>query len=69
MTSAKIVLAGGPERLFTRDHVRRTDNPNEKVKILLGSGYEHFVHNGEFLVIEGEDLPVFQWSERTKIAE
>ncbi|MFI6457967.1 DUF5988 family protein [Streptosporangium amethystogenes] len=69
MTSTKIVLAGGPERLFADGHVRRPENPNEKVKILLGSGYEHFVHNGEFLTIEGENLPVFQWSERTKIAE
>jgi len=43
--------------------------PEEKVKILSGAGYEHFVHNGEFITVDGENLPVFQWSERTKIAE
>lgn len=69
MTSAKIVLTGGPERLFACGHAQQPVNQQEKVKILLGAGYEHFVHNGEFLVIEGENLPVFQWSERTKIAE
>ncbi|GAA1012181.1 hypothetical protein Aple_008470 [Acrocarpospora pleiomorpha] len=67
MTSTRIVLDGGPE--FKYGHVRPTDDGSEKVKILLGSGYEHFVHNGEFLEIDGENLPVFQWSARTKIAE
>lgn len=69
MASAKIVLSGGPERFSHRGHVRSSVGPEEKVKILSGAGYEHFVHNGEFLTVDGESLPVFQWSERTKIAE
>jgi len=69
VTSAKIVLSGGPERLSGQGPVRTMVAPEEKVKILSGAGYEHFVHNGEFITVDGENLPVFQWSERTKIAE
>lgn len=69
VTSAKIVLSGGPERFSGRGHVRSSVEPEEKVKILFGAGYEHFVHNGEFLTVDGESLPIFQWSGRTKIAE
>ena len=69
MTSTRIVLDVGQERIFANGGVQPQGERSEKVKILHGSGYEHFVHNGEFLVIDGENLPVFQWAERTRIAE
>jgi Family of unknown function (DUF5988) len=69
VTSKKVVLSGGPDQLVTTTSIREVDYLNKKVKIAFGAGYEHFVHNGHFLVVDGEHLPVFQWCERTKIAE
>ncbi|MEV0618502.1 DUF5988 family protein [Nonomuraea sp. NPDC050404] len=67
MAGPRIVLDGGPQ--FKHSSFQPSGNSPEKVKILLGSGYQHFVHNGEFVLVDGEKLPVFQWSECTKIAE
>ncbi|MGW2153946.1 DUF5988 family protein [Nonomuraea sp. NPDC001699] len=69
MTSARIVLDGGPQCSFKYGHSPLSGDGQEKVKIILGSGYEHFVHTGEYVMIDGENLPVFQWFERTKMAE
>ncbi|MFG2582356.1 DUF5988 family protein [Streptomyces malaysiensis] len=35
----------------------------------IGSGYEHFVHQGDYATVDGEELPVFRWTARTAIAE
>ncbi len=30
---------------------------------------EHFVHDGNFLAVDGDEVAVFRWTYRTKIAE
>ncbi|WP_329112385.1 DUF5988 family protein [Streptomyces sp. NBC_01353] len=60
-------LVGGPDDLAER--VVPVDEPGEDLKIPHRGGYEHFkatsrVQNGP----EGQ-LPVYEWWERTEIAE
>jgi hypothetical protein len=69
MTSLKIVLAGGPERLCEIGRVREVGDVTETVKVSYASGYEHFAHNGETAEIDGYRFPVFQWCGKTRIAE
>ncbi len=69
LTALKIVLVGGPERVTEAGVVPEIHGLDQKVKVAFGSGYEHFAHNGEFQVVEGESRPVFHWCGRTKIAE
>ncbi|MEV4311997.1 DUF5988 family protein [Actinocrispum sp. NPDC049592] len=66
VTATKAVLAGGPAEVTEGPVVTGLD---DKVKVPFASGYEHFAHNGEFLMVEGESRPVFRWCGRTKIAE
>ncbi|WP_027927542.1 DUF5988 family protein [Amycolatopsis benzoatilytica] len=69
MAGLRIVLTGGPEQVRQGDWIREVDNLHDKVKIMSGSGYEHFSHNGEVVDIDGVALPVFHWCGTTKIAE
>lgn len=69
MTRTKVMLAGGPQRVLDIVGVHELDALCEKVKISYAGGYEHFTPNGEFALIDGERLPVFEWCLRTKVAE
>ncbi len=69
MTSKRIVLDRGTQRSAESGQARTRNHGAEKVKVFVGSGYEHYEHSGEFLLIDGENLPVFRWCGRTKIAE
>ncbi|MDU0292296.1 DUF5988 family protein [Saccharothrix longispora] len=40
-----------------------------KVRVPHASGHEHFTRREESRLVDGEHLPVFTWSYRTKIAE
>jgi len=63
------VLEGGPDRLPTSLLVQEDVNVGDKVKIRFGYGYEHFVHRGEVRETDGQRVPVFQWCDRTRVAE
>jgi hypothetical protein len=39
------------------------------LKISYLAGYEHFVHDGEYETVDGNEVAVFRWTQRTKIAE
>ncbi|MCE0536184.1 DUF5988 family protein [Kineosporia rhizophila] len=44
-------------------------NLAETVKIAFAAGYEHFRHHGEVRHVDGQEMPVFAWCGRTRIAE
>jgi hypothetical protein len=69
MSRWKIVLVGGPEVLPQIDRVCVVDTLDDPVKVCFGGGYEHFVYQGGTRVFGGQSLPMFQWTQRTKIAE
>lgn len=69
MSGIVVVLAGGPGGLPASVRVREVDNLADKVKIPFASGYEHFVHEGEVREMDGRRMPVFQWCDRTRVAE
>ncbi|MCX4761548.1 DUF5988 family protein [Streptomyces sp. NBC_01275] len=69
MQNVKALLVGGPSALPAEERVRHTPSLTEKIKHRFEAGYEHFVHHGEFKVIDGEELAVFHWTTRTAIAE
>ena len=69
LTATKVVLVGGPKQVVEATPVPEVSGLDQKVKIAFACGYEHFTHNGEFLMVDGESRPVFQWCDRTNIAE
>jgi Family of unknown function (DUF5988) len=69
MTSLRVVLAGGPVQRPELGSIREVSSLEEKVKVGFASGYEHFAHSGETVVIDGQPTAVYQWCEKTKIAE
>jgi len=42
---------------------------DDKVKIAHGAGYEHFANSGEVREVDGVTVPVYQWCEKTRMAE
>ncbi|WP_157528052.1 DUF5988 family protein [Nocardia sp. NRRL S-836] len=66
--SRKVVLTGGP-RVLDGEVVELADGLDAKVRVWHGAGHEHFTRSAESRLVEGEHLPVFTWSYRTKIAE
>jgi hypothetical protein len=68
-TATRIVLVGGPDGVAEKCAPLEVTNLDDKVKVPFASGYEHFSHSGEFAVIDGDFRPVFEWCDRTKIAE
>ena len=66
---SRVVLSGGPRTLSDGGVVELDQPAADKVKIAHRAGYEHFLPNGEVRVVDGETLPVYVWSDRTRIAE
>lgn len=66
---ANVVLHGGPPSLDPQERVRHTDNPTEKIKLLLGNRYEHFEPTSEIDSSFGHELVVYVWKECTYVAE
>ena len=72
MTTANIVtatvtvrLTGGPRALSAAERVITVARDTDKVKVRFGRGYEHFADTGE----SAGEHRVFQWCDRTTIAE
>lgn len=63
------LLIGGPTGLPDTERLRHVHSVDQKVKIPWQAGYEHFVATAERREVEGRDLVVFSWTERTNIAE
>ena len=58
-------LAGGPRELPDAQRIVTVSGGTDKVKLRFGGGYEHFADTGE----SADELRVFQWCDRTAIAE
>ena len=69
MTTTIVFLDGGPSQLLGTSYLADAGGLETKLKIAYGNGYEHYAHNGTFRLFDGEELPVFQWCDRTRIAE
>lgn len=69
MDQIRVLLVGGPSDLTGDDCVTEVASMVEAVKVARGSGYEHFRYSGESRELDGTRLPVFQWCDRTRIAE
>jgi hypothetical protein len=68
-TPPNAVLRGGPEYLSDSDRVRHIENLEMELKLLVGNRYEHFVPTGEEVAAGRRRLRVFEWTNRTFIAE
>lgn len=69
MVNYKVLLSDGPSSLPEEERVQFATSLTEKIKHRFGAGYEHFVHQGEFITLDGEQVAVFRWTTRTAIAE
>ncbi|MGW5722442.1 DUF5988 family protein [Amycolatopsis sp. NPDC003865] len=70
MTNIKVTLSGGPAELVERHREWTVGGLGEVAKVGFGAGYEHFAHAGEFTTTSGGDqVPVFAWCGRTRVAE
>ncbi|MBM9619371.1 DUF5988 family protein [Streptomyces zhihengii] len=69
MSQIKVLLVGGPSFFPSEERVQFTASLTEKIKHRFGAGYEHFLHEGEYEKLDGDDIPVFRWKTRTAIAE
>ncbi len=69
VTTVKVMLSGGPIELATADRSVPVAELGQPLKICYRAGYEHFVHDGEYQTIDGCEVAVFRWTDRTKIAE
>lgn len=66
-TETKAVLEGGPADLPER--IVPVDPPGSELKILFRGGYEHFRPTDRRQDTPQGPLPVYEWWERTEIAE
>ncbi|GHG31083.1 MULTISPECIES: DUF5988 family protein [Amycolatopsis] len=70
MTDIKVTLSGGPAELIERHREWTVGSIGEVAKVSFGAGYEHFSHHGEFATTDsGDQVPVFAWCGRTRVAE
>jgi hypothetical protein len=69
MTSVRVVLSGGPAELPESERRREVTDLVNKVKIPFASWHEHFEYRGGDREIDGEPVPVFEWCDRTRVAE
>lgn len=69
MKQIRVLLVGGPTGLSEADRIREVDTLANSVKIFRGNRYDHFTYSGESRNLNGAQVPVFQWSYQTKIAE
>ncbi|MET9319391.1 DUF5988 family protein [Streptomyces sp. NPDC003038] len=63
----KAALEGGPDDL--RERVVPVTSPGEDLKIPHRGGYEHFKPTSRHQERPEGQLPVYEWWERTEIAE
>ncbi|MGW2369475.1 DUF5988 family protein [Streptomyces sp. NPDC001667] len=63
-----ILLRGGPSGVAPLWQAAGGELP-EKVAVAFYGRHEHFVRTAETEAVDGRQLPVFQWSYSTKIAE
>lgn len=64
----RVKLTGGPEGTPSTWEVESLES-ERKIRILCGNRYEHFEY-AHYSVRSGtEEIPVYQWSYRTYIAE
>ena len=69
MTSVRVVLSGGPAELPACERTREVTTLTDKVKIPFASGHEHFAYRGGVSEIDGVQVQVFEWCDRTRVAE
>ncbi|MEV4056004.1 DUF5988 family protein [Amycolatopsis sp. NPDC049688] len=70
MAKIRVTLSGGPAELAERHREWTVGSIGEVAKVSFGAGYEHFSHDGEFTTTSsGDQLPVFAWCGRTRVAE
>ena len=69
MADVRVVLSGGPDGLPVSERTRVVGSLTDKVKIPFASGHEHFVYRGGDREIDGVPVPVFEWCDRTRVAE
>ena len=65
--TAKVFLAGGPDDMPER--IVPAPPPGSDVKFRLRGGYEHFRETSRHEQTPEGRLPVYEWWERTEIAE
>jgi hypothetical protein len=69
MEKIRVFLAGGPNDLADSARLHHVENLDDTVKLSDSAGYEHFVHTGDYHRLENEDVPLFRWIRRTRVAE
>ena len=67
MDQIRVLLVGGPSDLT--GSVREVPALGNSIKVERGSGYDHFRYSGESRDLHGSQVPVFEWCDRTKLAE
>ncbi|MET9882396.1 DUF5988 family protein [Streptomyces sp. NPDC006430] len=65
--AVKALLEGGPDDLLER--IVSVTTPGEDLKIPHRGGYEHFKGTSRYQDSPEGRLPVYEWWERTEIAE
>jgi hypothetical protein len=70
VTAPNAVLCGGNLTALPQQHrYVRVDDTSQKIKILVGNGYDHFLPTDRVQRSYGHILTVYDWSHRTYIAE
>jgi hypothetical protein len=64
MEPIRAMLVGGPAEL-AGERVQEVAGLADEIKLARGGGYEHFKYSGE----SRDEVAVFEWCDRTKIAE
>ncbi|MFI5781466.1 DUF5988 family protein [Nocardia sp. NPDC051570] len=67
MTGVKAYLEGGPDALPER--IVAITPPGIELKVPFRGGYEHFKATPRHAETEQGRLPVFEWCDRTRVAE
>ncbi|GAA5613744.1 MULTISPECIES: DUF5988 family protein [Streptomyces] len=62
-----VILVDGPEGNALPQHMR--DDADDPIRLLRGNGYERFEFYGEYADLGGQQVPVYRWCYRTRIAE
>jgi hypothetical protein len=64
-----VVLEGGPADV-PRQWPQRSDSADVgRVKVPHRGGYEHYHATGEQIQEDGRAIPVYRWTQRTRVAE
>ncbi|MEU8918924.1 DUF5988 family protein [Streptomyces sp. Je 1-4] len=62
-----VILVDGPEGNALPQHLH--DDAGDPIRLLRGNGYERFEFYGEYADLGGQQVPVYRWCYRTRIAE